>query len=166
MAARGILGTVRTGLRPAVMALRRLYLRTFWGMDIAGEAYVSFSADLDRANPRGIHIGFGTAVCRGATILTHDGSRQLHADTRIGRNCIIGVRAVIMPGVTIGDECVVGAGSVVLTDVPANTTVFGNPARPVAQGIRLEKWGRKATAKPAERHEEQRGRGLINMLAG
>jgi maltose O-acetyltransferase len=48
---------------------------------------------------------------------------------RIGRNAWIGGGAIILPGVTIGDDAVVGAGSVVTRDVPAGTTVFGNPAR-------------------------------------
>jgi len=47
----------------------------------------------------------------------------------IGANVWIGGRAVLTPGVTIGDDAVVGAGSVVTADVPAGTVVVGNPAR-------------------------------------
>lgn len=47
----------------------------------------------------------------------------------IGENVWIGGRAVVTPGVTIGDDAVVGAGSVVTRDVPAGTLVGGNPAR-------------------------------------
>jgi len=43
----------------------------------------------------------------------------------------IGVRAVILPGVTVGRGAIVGAGAVVTRDVEPLTTVFGNPARPV-----------------------------------
>lgn len=43
--------------------------------------------------------------------------------------CWIGANAIILPGVTIGQNAVVGAGSVVTKDVPAFTTVVGNPAR-------------------------------------
>ncbi|MEM9332399.1 MAG: acyltransferase [Pseudomonadota bacterium] len=45
----------------------------------------------------------------------------------------IGSGAVILPGVTIGEKAVIGAGSVVTRDVDANTTVIGNPARPLKQ---------------------------------
>jgi maltose O-acetyltransferase len=48
---------------------------------------------------------------------------------RIGRDVWIGGGAIILPGITIGDNAIVGAGSVVTHDVPAGTTVAGNPAR-------------------------------------
>jgi maltose O-acetyltransferase len=38
-------------------------------------------------------------------------------------------RAVINPGVTIGDNAVVASGAVVVKNVPANAVVGGNPAR-------------------------------------
>jgi acetyltransferase-like isoleucine patch superfamily enzyme len=46
----------------------------------------------------------------------------------IGRNVWIGLRCMIMRGVTIGDNAVVAAGSVVTRSVPPNTVVAGNPA--------------------------------------
>ncbi|MEM7317756.1 MAG: sugar O-acetyltransferase [Pseudomonadota bacterium] len=49
----------------------------------------------------------------------------------IGSNVWIGGRAIVMPGVTIGDNAIIGAGSVVLRDVPAGMTVVGNPARAI-----------------------------------
>lgn len=47
----------------------------------------------------------------------------------IGRNVWIGVGAIILPGVTIGDNAVVAAGAVVTKDVAPNTIVGGNPAK-------------------------------------
>ncbi len=41
----------------------------------------------------------------------------------------IGGRAVILPGITIGEDAVVGAGSVVTRDVPARQVVVGVPAK-------------------------------------
>ena len=46
---------------------------------------------------------------------------------RIGNNVWIGGRAVILPGVSIGDNVVVAAGAVVTADVPDNSLVAGNP---------------------------------------
>jgi acetyltransferase-like isoleucine patch superfamily enzyme len=48
---------------------------------------------------------------------------------RICRGADIGVNAVILPGVTIGEGAVVGAGAVVRRDVPAYTVAMGDPAR-------------------------------------
>ena len=47
----------------------------------------------------------------------------------IGRHVWIGLRAIILEGVTIGDNAIVGAGSVVTKSVAPNTIVAGNPAR-------------------------------------
>jgi len=49
----------------------------------------------------------------------------------IGDDVWIGAGALILKGVTIGDRAVVAARSVVAHDVPADTLVAGNPARPV-----------------------------------
>jgi len=50
-------------------------------------------------------------------------------DTYIGDNCVIGGRAMIMPGVRIGNHVYVGGGSIVTHDVPDHCIVAGNPAR-------------------------------------
>ncbi|WP_027178484.1 DapH/DapD/GlmU-related protein [Maridesulfovibrio bastinii] len=47
----------------------------------------------------------------------------------IGKNVWIGSRAVILPGVTIGDNAIVAAGAVVSKDVEPGTIVGGVPAR-------------------------------------
>ncbi len=55
------------------------------------------------------------------------------APVSIGNDVFIGARSIILKGVTIGNRAVIGAGSVVSKDVPNDTTVVGNPARPVHQ---------------------------------
>ena len=47
----------------------------------------------------------------------------------LGRNVWLGVRVIVLKGVTIGDNAVIGAGSVVTRDVPANCLAAGVPAR-------------------------------------
>ena len=49
--------------------------------------------------------------------------------TTIGDNVQIGMRAMIMPGVTIGDGAVIGANAVVTKDVPPYAIVAGQPAK-------------------------------------
>ena len=48
---------------------------------------------------------------------------------RIGDNVWLGVRAIVLPGVSIGDGSVIGAGSVVTGDIPPRSLAVGAPAR-------------------------------------
>jgi len=98
---------------------------------------------LDKVCPHKIHIGRNTLVASRATILSHEHVKRdpqdprmpFMADTYIGNNCFIGINAIILPGVRIGDQVIVGAGTVVTKDVPSNTIVAGNPAKVVREGI-------------------------------
>jgi maltose O-acetyltransferase len=49
----------------------------------------------------------------------------------IGNDVWIGARAIILPGVCVGDRSIIGAGSVVTKDVPAGFIVAGNPAKSI-----------------------------------
>jgi len=65
------------------------------------------------------HIGHG-AIIHGATI---------------GANCLVGMNAVIMDEVELGDECIVGALSFIKQGekIPARSIIVGNPAKIVKQ---------------------------------
>jgi phenylacetic acid degradation protein len=67
----------------------------------------------------GSHIGHG-AIIHGATI---------------GKNCLIGMNAVIMDNVELGDECIVGALSFIKQDekIPPRSLMAGNPAKIIKQ---------------------------------
>jgi carbonic anhydrase/acetyltransferase-like protein (isoleucine patch superfamily) len=53
------------------------------------------------------------------------------APVSVGDGARIGINAIILKGVRIGERATVGPGAVVARDVPAGVTVEGNPARPV-----------------------------------
>jgi len=51
--------------------------------------------------------------------------------TIVKRGAKIGAGAVILPGITIEENAMIGAGAVVTKNVASNSTVVGNPARPL-----------------------------------
>ncbi|MBU0579681.1 MAG: serine O-acetyltransferase [Candidatus Margulisbacteria bacterium] len=56
----------------------------------------------------------------------------------IGNHCVIGAGAKVLGNIIIGDNCKIGAGAVVTKNIPANSTVVGNPARFVhREGIKV-----------------------------
>lgn len=50
-------------------------------------------------------------------------------EVHIGKQCFLGFRSIIMPGVTLGDRCVVGAGAIVTNSFPSNSVLAGVPAK-------------------------------------
>lgn len=129
-------------LRQILVSTRRAFQVKIWGMDIHPTAQLSLSAKLDRTFPIGVHVGAHSYIAFDARILTHDMTRGLYLHTRIGENCFIGGRSLILPGVEIGDNCVVGAGSVVTKSVPPRSIVAGNPAKIIKTDIEVGPYGR------------------------
>jgi acetyltransferase-like isoleucine patch superfamily enzyme len=85
-----------------------------------------------------ITIGHNVRISTGVTIMDSDfhqvdGSKPKSRPIRIGDRVWIGLNAIILKGVTIGEGAVVAAGAVVTRDVPPNTIVAGNPARVVKE---------------------------------
>jgi acetyltransferase-like isoleucine patch superfamily enzyme len=63
-----------------------------------------------------------------------DGSAQNEDDwtlveTFVKKGASIGSNATILCGITVGENSLIGAGAVVISDVPKNSVVVGNPAR-------------------------------------
>lgn len=140
--------------------LRKLYLQGWlggWGAGSGVQAGCRF------LNGRKVHLGqrnvinFGClfdgrkfAIRTGddvsigpeAAVLTlgHDPQSPAFADRGgeviIGSHVWIGFRAIILPGVKIGDGAVVGAGAVVTRDVEPFAIVAGNPARKIGERSR------------------------------
>jgi maltose O-acetyltransferase len=59
--------------------------------------------------------------------------KEFGKPVNIGDHVWIGGRAVINPGVTIGNNVVIASGAVVTKDVPDNVVVGGNPAKVIKQ---------------------------------
>ena len=118
-----------------------MYLKNRFGMEIGNNVKIARTVHLDKnINPKGIHIGDNTWLLRNAMVLAHDYCRGKDGkgkrfDTYIGKNSVIGVNSIILPGVRIGDHCVIAAGAVVTKDVPDHCIVAGNPAKVIRTDV-------------------------------
>ncbi len=89
-----------------------------------------------------IRTGSDVSIGPEASILSlgHDPQSAEFADRGgdvvIGDRVWIGYRAIILPGVTIGEGAVIGSGSVVTKDVEPYCIVAGNPARKIGERSR------------------------------
>lgn len=133
---------IKNQVRDVILKLQHWVLVKVYHMDISPSAKISLGANLDMANPRGVHIGDETYGASGASIMTHDGCRLLHADTHIGRRCFIGAGSRVLPGVTLGDHTIVGVDAVVTRSYPIGGVILaGNPARVIREHVRTKKYG-------------------------
>lgn len=75
----------------------------------------------------------------GVTVLLKEGAHVGHGaivhGAVIGENCLVGMNAVIMDNVELGDESIVGALSFIKQDekIPARSLVAGNPGKIIKQ---------------------------------
>jgi len=101
---------------------------------IYGNSFIMFGSE-----PWAITLGDNVHITQNVIFITHDGGTLILRDKipdleitrpiKIGDNVFIGLRSIIMPGVTIGNNCVIAAGSIVTKDIPDNCVVGGAPAR-------------------------------------
>ena len=70
-------------------------------------------------------------LCGGTHDLADPMLPLLVGDITIGEEAFVGAKALILPGVTIGNGTVIGAGSVVAKDAPDWMICAGNPCRPI-----------------------------------
>lgn len=117
------------------------------GVEIQGSPlWVSPLALFDVAYPGAITLNDRCVISHHATLLTHDFSLDRAAERllpdydptfeyvkkapiTIGAQAFIGMRALILPGVSIGAGSIVGSGAVVTKSLPDDVVAAGSPAR-------------------------------------
>lgn len=115
------------------------YLRKI-GVKIGKNCSLYNSINNYSTEPYLITIGNNVTITSGVQLLTHDGGMRVLCNAglvekadkfgciNIGNNVFIGLNAIILPGVNIGDN-VVGTYSVVTKNLDSNGVYAGNPAR-------------------------------------
>jgi len=130
-------GTMRVGSRVRIVSTyARTVLFTLQGglLEIGDRTFINYGADIAATG----HVSIGADCLIGTHVIVLDNDFHGVVDRNtipsprpvcIGDRVWIGSRAVILPGVNIGDGSVIGAGSVVTRDFPANSVLAGNPAQ-------------------------------------
>ena len=114
------------------------------GVDTTGNFKVGYGVYFDAGNAEHIHIEDGVWIAAETLFLCHrrvlggysvgDDYNKLGykiEDIYLKKGCCIGMKSIVMPGVTVGEGAIVGVGSLVTKDVPPYTVVVGNPAKVV-----------------------------------
>ena len=108
----------------------------------SGHGFIAPSVDFDGNDYSLIKIGDATTISKDVIFLTHDYSISKALKTvdpslsgrflkpiSVGKNSFIGMRAVLLPGTTLGDNVIVGAGAVVKGTFGDGVVLAGNPAK-------------------------------------
>jgi len=129
----------------------RIILHRARGVKIGKGVLIGYNVTIDDVYPRLVTIGDGVALSDGIFLLAHSKPPEYFegqvesfvGPLTIGNNVWIGVGAILLPGVTVGEGSVISAGSLVTRDVRPHWMVAGNPARHIKE------------LKPNEQHFEK-----------
>lgn len=114
------------------------------GVNSSGHFKVGYGVYFDAGNASRITIEDGVWIAAECLLLCHrrdmsdyrvsDDYNKLHFKIEpivLRKGCCIGMRTIIMPGVTIGEGAVIAAGSIVTKDIPPYCVAAGSPAKPI-----------------------------------
>jgi acetyltransferase-like isoleucine patch superfamily enzyme len=115
-----------------------LYRKGISGLTLGSRCFVGDRVVFDLAEE--INIGDDSTLSEECFILTHTNVgytdhplqkeiQSFSAKVIVGSGCFIGIRSVIMPGITLGGKCAIGACSFVNNDIPAGELHAGIPAK-------------------------------------
>ena len=111
-----------------------------YNVAVGDEFFANYGCVVLDTNP----VTFGDRCLLGPGVHVYAATHPLDPEARaagrergrpvtVGDDVWIGGRAVLNPGVTVGDGAVIASGAVVTEDVPARAVVGGNPARVIRE---------------------------------
>ena len=127
---------------PVVPRVLALMTRSMTGIEIHPAANIGQAFFIDHGS--GVVIGETASIGDNVTLyqgvtLGGTGFATGKRHPTVGDNVTIGSGAKLLGPIVVGSGAKIGANSVVITDVPANSTVVGNPGHPVrVEGRRPE----------------------------
>lgn len=107
---------------------------------VIGSGYINYGSKIHCFNE--IRIGENVSISEGVIIRDSDnhqiigGNHVMSKPIIIEDNVWIGLNAIILKGVTIGEGAIIAAGAVVTKDVPAYSIVAGVPARIIRKNVK------------------------------
>ncbi len=103
-------------------------------LEIGSNVFINYGASLSAHQL--VRIGDGCQIGSYACLMDNDYHRVEDRSQPgesspivLGKNVWLGVRVIVLKGVTIGENAVIGAGSVVTKDIPDNCLAAGVPAK-------------------------------------
>ncbi len=122
--------------------LKKLGLKISDAYYESGHGFIAPTVNFDGNDYSLIQIGDATTISQDVVFLTHDYSISKALKTldpslsgrflkpiSVGKNSFIGMRAILLPGTTLGDNVIVGAGAVVKGTFGDGVVIAGNPAK-------------------------------------
>jgi acetyltransferase-like isoleucine patch superfamily enzyme len=126
---------ISIGQRTSIHRSCRFYRPS--GVNIGSHSIINRDVLMD--GRMGLQIGNNVSISEGTAIITleHDPNSPAFetrgAAVRLGDRVFVGARAILLPGVAIGEGAVIAAGAVVTRDVAPFAIVAGVPARPIGE---------------------------------
>lgn len=123
----------------------RIRCHKWRGVNIGKNVYIGSQCSIDNAYPEYVYIEDNVSIAAECLLIAHSNPydhfknvTSSHVTPVLIKNgAWVCIRALILPGVTIGEFAIVSAGSVVVSDVPPRSIVAGNPARIVGRNMQL-----------------------------
>lgn len=119
----------------SVVIRSRVMIWMPWRLKIGDHVWIGEEAFLHNLAPITIDshccISQRAFLCTGSHHIRETDFKYRNKPIHIQEGCWVAAQAFVGPGVVLGKNSVISAGSVVLSNVPENQIMQGNPAQPI-----------------------------------